>query len=283
MGLFSRDSIKGPGMIVLQILRACTVITLLTAVAACWVLIIKIDKSIGFFFFDAVSLFFTSTISVFLAISELPLARSYFQRTWPVLADDSGFTWLGLAMLLIGCNILGKLNQPHNGSDEMGLPFWQLVLAAGILSLTFGLLNIICSLIFRDGAQGISARNVRSHGSLAKSPKETYSDQYSVRSNSFRKDKARSKFMSRFWKTDNDGKQSEKPVISHPIPVAHYDVERNAGVDHQWNQDHDDDEDRRSPIVPSVRRPDTALHPMNMNTRNVRRSSMYSEANMSRF
>lgn len=275
-GLFNSDSIRGPGMIILQILRIFTIIGLLVAVAACWILIVKIDTANGFFFFDAASLFFTSTVSVFLVISELPIARAYFRRTWPVLAEESGLTWLGVAMILIGCNILGKLNQPANSTDELGLPFWRLVLAAGILSITFGLLNITFSFIFRDGANEISARMVRSQGAIAQSPKNSYPDHYSSRSNSLREEKSKSKFMSMFWKKET-GKRTEKPVISHPMP-AHYDVERNAqpnGCDDDWNND------RASPIVPGVKRPDTLLHPMN--ARNLRRSSCYSEANMSRF
>ncbi|CAM1509383.1 Fc.00g031220.m01.CDS01 [Cosmosporella sp. VM-42] len=281
MGLFSTDSLRGPGMIILQALRVFTIIGLAAAVTACWTLIIKIDTSNGFFFFDAASLFFTSTISVFLAISELPLARSYFRRTWPILSEESGFTWLGLAMILIGCNILGKLNQPHNSPDEIGLPFWRLVLASGILSITFGLVNIICSFIFRDGANGINARNVRSEGSLAKSTKGSFpsNDDYSVRSNSLRNEKTKSKFRSMFWKKESGGKPSEKPSISAPIQThnAHYDVERDAGSDDDWDRDHD----RRSPIVPELKRPDTALHPMH--APRTARSSYYSEAHMSRF
>ncbi|KAF7554409.1 hypothetical protein G7046_g6831 [Stylonectria norvegica] len=279
-GMFNNDSLRGPGMIVLQVLRAFTLIGLATAVAACWTLIIKIDTANGFFFFDAASLFFTSTISVLLALSELPFARGYFRRTWPVLSEQHGLTWLGLAMTLIGCNILGKLNQPANSSDKLGLPFWRLVLAAGILSITFGVLNIICSFIFHDGKNGINARSVRSQGSLATSIKgapiksDPYNDQYSVRSASLRNEKTKTKFMSMFWKKDAGGKPSEKPTISHPMP-AHYDVERNAGSDDEW------DHDRRSPIVPEIRRPDTALHPIN--GAHTARSSYYSEAHMSRF
>lgn len=283
--MFKGDSIRGPGMIILQVLRAVTLITLITAAVACWTLIIKIDTSNGFFFFDAASLFFTSNIAVFLAVSELPIAKSYFRRTWPVLSEESGLTWLGFAMSLIGCNILGKLNQPANSSKKLGLPFWRLVLAAGVLAITFGIINIVCSFIFRDSANGISARVVRSEGSLA-APSQaasSYKEQYSVRSNSLRGEKTKSKFMSMFWKKDKSHNATERPEISAPMPSQthqQYDVERDPAyspVSYSRGQRDEDEWDRRSPIVPEVKRPDTALHPIHS------RTSRYSEAHMSRF
>ncbi|KAK7416377.1 hypothetical protein QQZ08_012034 [Neonectria magnoliae] len=295
--MLNGDSIRGPGMIILQVLRAITLITLVTASVACWTLIIKIDTSNGFFFFDAASLFFTSTISVLLAVSELPIAKSYFRRTWPVLSDESGLTWLGFAMTLIGCNILGKLNQPANASDEIGLPFWRLVLAAGVLAITFGIFNIVCSFVFSDSANGISARIVRSEGSLASSHvPPMYKDQYSVRSNSVRNEKSKSAFMSFFWKKkdgQNHMETSPRPEISGPIHShvqPDYDVEREAPYSPPSRSPEAGGEwDRRSPIVPGVKRPDTALHPMHsrrdtdLRPMHSRRSSRYSEANMSRF
>ncbi|RSM09626.1 hypothetical protein BHE90_002150 [Fusarium euwallaceae] len=275
------SGLRGPGMIFLQILRGFTIIGLLAAVVACWTLIIKIDTSNGWFFFDATSLFFTSSAAVFLIVSELPIAKSYFRQTWPVLSEHHGLTWLGVAMILIGCNVLGKLNQSANSADNLGLPFWRLVLAAGILSLTFGVVNIIASLIFRDSANGINARIVRIEGELATSrDDESFHKPMSSHSSSLN-EKPRNKFMSVFWKNRGDENASTRPNISQPIP-RDVDIERNAGphFDHSHiNGDAEYEEERRSPIVPTVRRPDTALHPMNTG----RRSSYYSEAHMSRF
>lgn len=268
-----KDSIRGPGMIILQVLRAFTIIGLLAAAVASWTLIIKIDTSNGWFFFDAASLFFTSSICAFLIVSELPVARGYFRRTWPVLSDDCGLTWLGVAMTVVGCNVLGKLNQSSNTSKKLGLPFWRLVLAAGVLAITFGICNIVCSFIFRDSANGISARIVRSEGSLADSHPRAPSlkEHYSVRSNSVKSEKGKSKFMSFFWGKDKKEKThggSPRPEISGPMPSQmhqQYDVERDPAYSpsvespsaENWQYD------RRSPIAPGVRRPDTALHPMN--------------------
>ncbi|KAI5457353.1 hypothetical protein BGZ63DRAFT_408107 [Mariannaea sp. PMI_226] len=282
-----KESIKGPGMIILQVLRVFTIIALLAAAVACWTLIIKIDTSSGWFFFDAASLFFTSTIATFIVVSELPFAKGYFRRNWPVLSDECGLTWLGVAMCIIGCNILGKLNQPSNTSKELGMPFWRLVLAAGVLAITFGICNIVCSFIFRDSANGISARAVRSEGSLATAHPTAPSlkEHYSVRSNSFKEEKGKSSFMSFFWGKNKKNKNisSPRPEISAPMPshVHHqYDVERDPAYSPSFQQTTDGeqwDHDRRSPIAPDIRRPDTALHPMNHAV------SRYSEAHMSRF
>lgn len=275
--MFNTESIRGPGMIFLQILRAFTLIGLAAAVVACWILIIKVDTSRDFWFFDAASLFFTSSACVFLAISELPLARAYFRRTWPVLSDDHGLTWLGLAMTLVGCNILGKLYHPTNASKKLGLPWWRLVMAAGILSITFGIMNIISSFVFRDRANRINARQVRADGSLSKS-RDDDSLNYSYQSDSIKGEKPKEAFMSFFWKKPE--KSASKPSISHPMP-REPDLERNSPPHHAHSAQESDDEwdqDRCSPIVPEIRRPDTALHPMHS-----RRSSRYSEAHMSRF
>ncbi|KAJ4267322.1 hypothetical protein NW762_003426 [Fusarium torreyae] len=277
------ERIRGPGMIILQVLRAITIISLLTATAGCWMLIIKIDTSSGWFFFDALSLTFTSSAAVFFIVSELPFCKNYFLQNWPVFSDEHGLTWLGLGLLLIGSNILGKLHQPWNSAEKLGLPFWRLVIAAGVLTITSGVLNIICSFIFRDGANNINARMVRADGSLARSvdggslgkPKSNYSA-------SFNEEKPKRSFMSAFWKKRDTDNPAPRPHISQPITHDH-DIERNAMPHYDHDPVVDDnasDLDRRSPIVPEVRRPDTALHPMNMNAHH---SSFYSTANMSRF
>jgi hypothetical protein len=283
------EKIRGPGMIVLQVLRVITIISLLTAAAACWVLVIKINRSTGWFFFEAMSLVLTSSATVFLVISELPFCKSYFQKNWPVFSDEHGLTWLGVGLLLIGSNILGKLNSPYNRDDKIGLPFWRLILAAGILTLTSGVLNLICSVIFRD--RDINARMIRADGSLARGRDESksFGKSNSNYSASFSDERPKKTFMSFFWKKSDDSQSSSpRRNISNPIsrphisqPISHdHDVERNAPP-HYDNEPDDYDLDRRSPIVPAVRRPDTALHPMNI--RRPASPSMYSEAHMSRF
>lgn len=96
-----------------------------------------------FFFFDGVSHFITSTIGIFLTVSELSLFKSYFARYWPLLSPESGFVFLGTAMLILGFNILGNLNKAATSAQSLGLPLWRIVIASGILSSLMGLTNVI--------------------------------------------------------------------------------------------------------------------------------------------
>lgn len=131
----------------------------------------------------------TLTATVFLLISELSLFPSYFARNWPLLSPAHGFVTLALAMLALGLNTLGHLNKQATSQDSLGLPFWRVVIASGILVFILGFVNLAAvrlvppqptcpaqltplqSYVFRDHAQGITARQVRAHGaSVHKSP-----------------------------------------------------------------------------------------------------------------
>jgi hypothetical protein len=262
-------SFRGVGMVLLQVLRAFTIIGLSAINIACWALIIHVNKDTTYFVFEATSLVFTSFLAVFLAVSELPIGKQFYRDHWPAFSDLHGLGWLGLAIIVIACTLLGKLNHPKYGPDEIGLPWWRLVLASGILNITFGVLNIVATFVFGDRKNSVTARDVRAHGSLAESHKDDIlPSHYSARSASFRNEKAHSKFFSKFWaKNDDGGKTSTRPQISGPIST-------------QQNFDNDSDHDtaRLSPIVPTIARPDSALHPIH-----ARQSSYYSEAHMSRF
>jgi hypothetical protein len=270
--MFKTAASRGVGMIVLQVLRAFSVITLFSSAASCWILLINIDNKRSWFPFEGASLFFLSCLPLFLILSEFPMIRfirNYFERNWPAVGPEAGLGWLGTGMAVIGCNLLGKLNQAAFDTKNLGDSFRQLVMAAGILNLIFGVLNLLCNFIWGDRKSGISARQVRSKGSLANSdshdlPKYTLSDAPS-RSSSTREEKTRSKFVTMFWKNNNSPTTATRPAISHPMPGPH---------DYGTN----DDEERGSPIAPGVKRPDTALHPINTRT-----SSRYSADRMSRF
>jgi len=96
-----------------------------------------------FFFFDGVSHFITSSIGIFLVVSELSLFKSYFANNWPLLSPKSGFVFLGLTMLVLGFNILGNLNKNATSQANLGLPLWRVVIAGGILSAIMGFFNIV--------------------------------------------------------------------------------------------------------------------------------------------
>jgi hypothetical protein len=159
-------------------------------------------------------------------------------------------------MVIMGCHILGNLNRPATSIDNIGLPLWRLILAAGILAITFGFFNIVSSIVFRDRKNGITSRNIRSDGSLA-SGKNSFTDAYSARSLSVKNEKPEKRWTQKF------NLKSGRPKISSPI--IQQDVEQ--GNHSEWQ-----DEDRRSPIMPHIQRPNTALHPMNTG------HSRYSEA-----
>ncbi|KAG6036524.1 hypothetical protein E4U41_005626 [Claviceps citrina] len=279
--LFKPATIKVAGMFVLQILRVFSIITLFAVAASCWVLAIKVNKDRPYFVFECTSLAFTSIISVFLLTSELPVkaTQNFYRRTWPVLSDFHGHSWYGLAMVMIGCYLLGNLNQPANNDETLGSKYFKLVLASSILCLVFGLLYIIGSLVWRDGKEGINSRDIRDHGALAKNGREALPDyasstaphnNYTASNND---EKTSSKICNALWgkaKKETGESKPNRPNISGPFS-AHQDVERDAGLN-----------DQRSPIAPDVRRPDDSLHPINHSHRSSL-SSRYSVAHLSRF
>ena len=119
----------------------------------------------------------------FLIFTELPLFKSYFARNWPLFSHKSGFVMLGAAMVLTGNGILGNLNKEATSQESLGLAFWRIVIASGIIVMIMGMVNLFAvsqatqpsptwltmlqSYIFRDTKIGLSARHVRSHGAVA--------------------------------------------------------------------------------------------------------------------
>ncbi|KAK4454980.1 hypothetical protein QBC34DRAFT_341474 [Podospora aff. communis PSN243] len=289
----ANSKVRGSGHLVLNGLRALTLIGLGTVMVACWAMIVMSGITGHFQFFDTISHFFIFGISVFLVISEVNLFKAYFENNWPVLSPTHSLAWLGLALLIIGCSIMGDLVKPAYSQENLGLPIWRLVIASAILSIAFGVFNMIVSVIFRDGKNRITARMIRTDGNLAapgykNSPYDVGSyttgyptnDGYSQRSNSVRqKDEDEGGVLPsaarRFTralnpKNMNFNFRKSRLQISAPMPLGggHRDVEH--GSADQLN-------DRASPIIPAVQRPPTALHPA------FTGSSRYSEAHMTRF
>jgi len=275
------SKVWGKGHLILNALRAFNIIGLGVVMVASWAMIVLSGLSGNFFFFDMISHFFVFSIAVFLAISEVGLFQGYFERNWPVLSPTHSLAWLGAAMFVIGCSILGDLVKPAYNVDVLGLAMWRLVLSAGILSITFGTFNIMASAVFRGNE--ITARNIRSDGSLATpTKKDTYDsysgyssrdrDDYSSRSNTLTQQDEPISAARRFTRMLNvKNLRKSKIQISKPFnPVIsqHADIER---------ADTDQFANRGSPIDPHVQRPPTALHPA------FTGGSRYSEAHMDRF
>ncbi|KAI9849580.1 MAG: hypothetical protein M1838_000122 [Thelocarpon superellum] len=184
----SKKLLAGPGYVILNILRVMNIVALAAVMVASWVMLVKTFIVSKFFFFDAVSHIITSSISMFLIVSELSLFESYFSRNWPLLSPSSGFVGLGFAMIVVGVSVLGNLNKEATSQESLGLGFWRVVIASGIVVAVLGLLNIIASYVFRDSVLDVTARQVRAHGATAA--------QTSPRSHSTRSRKTfRSEFM----------------------------------------------------------------------------------------
>ena len=46
-------------------------------------------------------------------------------------------------MMILGILILGNLNKSATSRESLGLSFWQIVIAGGILTLFMGVVNLI--------------------------------------------------------------------------------------------------------------------------------------------
>ena len=50
---------------------------------------------------------------------------------------------LGFAMIFLGNSILGNLNKEATSQESLGMAFWRLVIASGIIVLVLGPINIL--------------------------------------------------------------------------------------------------------------------------------------------
>ncbi|KAL4870667.1 hypothetical protein BDV12DRAFT_48191 [Aspergillus spectabilis] len=162
-----KESLAGPGYVILNAIRAINIIVFLDMIAAHVVMLVKIDLLTSFFFFQAVSHAVAIGVCIFLLVSELPFFRDYFDRHWPSLGEDSGFLTLAFAMLILGIGALGDLNTPATSQEKLGLIFWRIIISAGILALVVSVINVAANFAFADGDIGVSARHVRIYGAVA--------------------------------------------------------------------------------------------------------------------
>ena len=68
--------------------------------------------------------------------------QGYFDKNWPLMGQDSGFITLALAQVILGVEVLGNLNTKATSQESLGLPFWRLILSAGILAMIMSVVNI---------------------------------------------------------------------------------------------------------------------------------------------
>ncbi|KIW05267.1 uncharacterized protein PV09_03799 [Verruconis gallopava] len=164
--------LAGPGFIILNVLRAMNIIGLLAVCVASFIMVIKTFTASKFFFFDGATHIITALSSMFLVVSECSLFKRWYERNWPVLSNSHGFNFLGLAMIILGNNILGNLNKEATSQKSLGLPFWRIVIGSGVIVFSLGFINIIASLVFRDRKLKVTARQIRSKGAVALSDAE---------------------------------------------------------------------------------------------------------------
>ncbi|KAK4175428.1 hypothetical protein QBC36DRAFT_189935 [Triangularia setosa] len=299
LNLATSPKLRGSGHLILHALRACTLVALVVVMVSCWAMIVLSGITGHFQFFDVISHFFVFAISVVLLISEVGLFKPWFRNNFPILGPDHSLGWLGLALLVTGCSIMADLVKPAYSIDNLGLAIWRLVLSSGILAITFGVFNMVASVVFRDGENGITARNIRSNGSLAvpahQNSKEYYDAGYqsSVRSNSVRRypdhveqEEVEPQSQPFYKRMTNhfsvpippkfNFRKSRNLQISKPMPIHSEDddVERGTGTGYGGlNRSNS----RASPVIPDIQRPPTALHPAYTG------GSHYSTAHMDRF
>ncbi|KAI1083912.1 hypothetical protein F5B20DRAFT_357765 [Whalleya microplaca] len=251
-GIKTRTGFQGHAYIILQIIRCCNIAVLLAVMVVSGIMMYFGKMPNGFQFFNDITLAFVIVVAGLLIWTEIPVSygQEAIAANWPAFGDKRGFTWLGIAMILMGCHHLGALSRDTFNKDA---PFqvWQAIMGSGILALSFGFTNIFASLAFRNKHSGVRAREIRKQGAITQDV-SFVPEHDSYRSDSIRKEKR---------KTFRLFGKSEKPQISHPI--AH---------DLEQGPDELPGDDRRSPVMPGIQRPPTALHPMN------RATSFYSEA-----
>jgi hypothetical protein len=171
------SKLLGAGHVVLNVIRAFNLIGLAAAMMASMAMPVLSGIKGEFYFFDMITHVFVFTIATFLLVSELPVPwkalKKYFERNWPVLAQDHSLAWLGWGMVFIGFQILGDLWKPAYTVEAIGLDWWRAILAAAILSATFGFFNIAASVLFRVSGDAttdnvkITSRQIRTYGNLA--------------------------------------------------------------------------------------------------------------------
>ncbi|KAL8949448.1 MAG: hypothetical protein Q9222_004435 [Ikaeria aurantiellina] len=164
---FFKKPLAGPGYIILNVIRALNIIALLAVIVASFSMLVKTFIVSKFFFFDAVSHVVTAFLSMFLILTETPLFRSYFLRSWPLLSPSHGFVTLGILMIIVGVSVLGNLNKEATSEKSLGKSYWQIVISSGILVFILGVVNIFASYIFRQRKLGVTARQIRAHGAVA--------------------------------------------------------------------------------------------------------------------
>ncbi|CAG8976512.1 hypothetical protein HYALB_00006009 [Hymenoscyphus albidus] len=256
--LFSMSPEKkmaGAGYITLNIIRVFNIISLLLVAIASWVMLVMTVKTSKFFLFDGASHFVTSAVACFLVVSECNLFQRYFRKNWPNLSPEAGFVPLGLAMVVLGFNTLGNLNKPATSVENLGLALWRIVIAAGILTTTFGVANIIATFIFSSIREGITGRQVRDHGATTYPKSSSSGSTYTRSSGSVRKPE---NTVLPTYSRPTSPEERRRSKFGFNLPFRNSTIGKPMQTTNERVSNWDD---RSSPVAPEVQRPPTSLHP----------------------
>lgn len=105
----SASSLNGSGFVLLNILRALSIITCTSLATASVIYMVTSAMPNAYTFFNDVALVITVFMNFFLIATEIPSSKMarWIDRNWPIYGPRAGLTWLGLTMLGLGCHCLG--------------------------------------------------------------------------------------------------------------------------------------------------------------------------------
>ncbi|KAI5813411.1 hypothetical protein BZA77DRAFT_233336, partial [Pyronema omphalodes] len=130
------------GFWLLNLLRVCSVISLVSGFVASWATLVRSFGANKFFFFDAAGHILLSSLFAFLILTQCSIFPSYFKTNWPVFARDASLVWQGLAEIGVGISLLANLNEEVASKEILGNNFNTLIIASGACICLFGLLTL---------------------------------------------------------------------------------------------------------------------------------------------
>ena len=102
-------SLNGSGFILLNILRALSIITCTSSATASVIYMVTSAMPNAYTFFNDVALVVTVLMNFFLIATEIPSSKiaRWIDRNWPNFGPRAGLSWLGVTMVGLGCHTLG--------------------------------------------------------------------------------------------------------------------------------------------------------------------------------
>ncbi|RPA95574.1 hypothetical protein L873DRAFT_1812688 [Choiromyces venosus 120613-1] len=166
------------GFYILNIIRCCSVISLLMAIVAAGISLVKSFVVTKFYFFDAINNVFLSIFCVLLVMSEISVFPAYFDKRWPLLGSKSSLITIGISEVIVGFFLLGNLNETAASKQNLGYSFNTLLTSAGIIVSFIGVVNFIASYAYGDSMTHTTARMARSRRLMKAREKERQQTQY---------------------------------------------------------------------------------------------------------